>query len=504
MVKKIIERNIKAAAHNIVYDGTSSQETVGTQSDDPTRGSYCIAPRPEFAGDAPFDLCFTPAAIQALLSSVGRQVPEAGAKGFGPVDRFGFDVVEFDVEGSRRAGGAIYSPDVVWGEQQCRHWLDQSGDEMRVWTGDLHSHPGRFGHPSGKSGPGMGDLGYVEEVFAQNEAMQYFAIPIVTLNSPTAVTDQTPEIPRFDPPSADAWIWPWIVSRSAPHRPLWANLRVCPVSEFPDRVFNPAWEASLDVVQVDREPIAAPVASQKQKVSKKQYISEHRVASSDPVQDALTLGTTGLFLLGMAFLQLTCGQRGRQPDDPVVADPSHSRALLTSTSEALDSTSVMISPPMFPPWVYWERNDLATLPGNFCTILENTTMNSYNIIAQMNPNAFCDQENGRDVFIEDYPVDDRWYRIEYRCLPNGENASAWLLCNPWAEHQVRRGLDFTYSESHLRNDGLICIAADYDPDASPYNLEFAIRRARFWATGFSFLIEHSYEATCEAIPEWRS
>ena len=436
-------------------------------SDDTETRSFCVAPRPGFADDAPFDLCFTPEAMDALLLSVGMCSPESGAKGFGPVEGFGFDVVEFDVQGSHRAGGAIYSPDTIWGEERCRHWLGQSDDAMRVWTGDLHSHPGGFGHPSGKSGPGRGDLGYVEAVFAQNEAMQYFAIPIVTLAQP----------------GCPVWIWPWIVSRNEPHRPLWANLRVCPFSEFPERQFNPAWEASLPspaIPHVTLEPDFARDKNQATGVSH-QLDGDMVVPKSLPDMpcDTAMILITGIFLIGMALTQLISGPRKVQAVNPVPRSPP--RLVSVSTAE-----------PEFQPLAGPIR--IASIPQ---TPLEDKIMNSYDIIARLNPNALCGEENGRDVFIEDLPVDDHWYRIEYRCLPSGEGASAWLLSNPWG------GNGFSYQESHLRSDGMICIGAHFDPDDSPYSLEYAILRARFWAVGFAYLMENGYEATCDDIPEWQ-
>lgn len=176
-------------------------------------------------------MCFTPAALDQLLQTVGTKPPETGAKGFGPVDRIGFDLVEFDESGSAAASAAVYSPDAKWGGERQKFHLDQADSNMRLWTGDLHSHPGNFGRPSQKSGTGLGDLGYVEQVFNENEAMRWFLMPILTGSGDEEVT-----------------IHPWVVERSqngdAPKVYL-AELRVCDVSEFPARQFNPAWEASV-------------------------------------------------------------------------------------------------------------------------------------------------------------------------------------------------------------------------------------------------------------------
>lgn len=173
---------------------------------------------------APFPVCMTSEAHHAVMSTVGRLPAETGAKGFSPPDRLGFEIVEFDEHGSAQASGAIYSPDEVWGDERCAYWQDQPEGQVRLWAGDIHSHPYGAGRPSGKSGQGLGDLGYVEEVFAQNPWMQHFLLPIVVN------------------PGRDAEIVPWVVARDHPQRPLRAELQVCPVEEFPERRFNPEWE----------------------------------------------------------------------------------------------------------------------------------------------------------------------------------------------------------------------------------------------------------------------
>ena len=195
---------------------------------------YCVGRYPSYRA-APIPMCFTWEALDALLRSVGASRPETGAKGFGPLDRMGFDTIEFDESGSRQAGGAVYAPDAVWGQRRQEYWLRQSDDTAKLWTGDLHSHPGSFGFPSGKAGPGLGDLGYVEEVFRQNETMQYFLLPILTHTG----TDAMPTI------------HPWVVSRDNPHQPLIAKLQVCDsTADFPLRVFNPEWEQRIALAPV--------------------------------------------------------------------------------------------------------------------------------------------------------------------------------------------------------------------------------------------------------------
>ena len=173
---------------------------------------------------APFDLCFTPEAFEEVLRTVGAWPPESGAKGFGPTDRLGFDRVEFDPRGSVAAGGSVYSPDVQWGNERCEHYLSLPEPETRLWTGDIHSHPGSFGLPSGRAGKALGDMGYVDEVFEQNEAMQYFLVPILTQTATEEVV-----------------VHPWVRHRDGTL--MTADLRICEVGEFPPRRIQPAMGA---------------------------------------------------------------------------------------------------------------------------------------------------------------------------------------------------------------------------------------------------------------------
>lgn len=206
---------------------------------------WCVPPRPSGTEVADQPLCFTQEALGTLVGSVGSRPAETGAKLFGPVDSFGVDVVEFDVRGSEHARGAVYAPDTRWGNERLNHWLSQPGGDQRLWTGDAHSHPAGVFHPSPKVGSGLGDLGYVESVFEHNEAQYEFVIPILTN------TGQGPETP--------VRVNPWVVLRSDPHTPLWADLVIRPTTEFPGRRFNPAFTAGDDAEHprwgLDLDPI---------------------------------------------------------------------------------------------------------------------------------------------------------------------------------------------------------------------------------------------------------
>lgn len=115
----------------------------------------------------------------------------------------------------------------------------------------------------------------------------------------------------------------------------------------------------------------------------------------------------------------------------------------------------------------------------------------------LNPNAFQGEEGAEQIFIEDITdADRRVFRVEYRCNDDGRNATAYLLYDPWS------GNPYPYEDSHLGDDGFICIGKHVGHTRSPYNLDFAVRRVRFWCNGYSFLQEHGIEATRRLLPEW--
>jgi hypothetical protein len=132
-------------------------------------------------------------------------------------------------------------------------------------------------------------------------------------------------------------------------------------------------------------------------------------------------------------------------------------------------------------------------------ILERTAeMSASSIMNRLNANALRHRSWNRDHFIEDVrDPDGRWYRIEYICDHDGCNVVAFCRFNPWGANP------YSYHQSHLRSDGFICYAGGLHSNRSPYNLDYAVERVRFWCTGYSYLREHGYAATCRDIPEWR-
>ena len=122
-------------------------------------------------------------------------------------------------------------------------------------------------------------------------------------------------------------------------------------------------------------------------------------------------------------------------------------------------------------------------------------MRARDIMNQFNHNALSGTEGNVEEFLEDVKdPDGRWYRVEYRCRADGSDATAWLRYNPWGDQGA---LD--YLQSHLSDDGFVCLGAESSRENSPYNLAFAVARARFWCTGYSYLRERGYAAACAAM-----
>jgi molybdopterin/thiamine biosynthesis adenylyltransferase len=198
---------------------------------------------------APVPMCFTRQALATLIDTVGVRPPESGAMGFSPKEKMGFDLVEFSSSGTANSGGAVYRPDSEWGLSRCEFHMNQPEDAMRLWSGDLHSHPFGCTCPSGKSGRALGDLGYVEEVFEMTEWMEWFFIPILTSTG-----------------SDDVTLHPWVCRRGRDGLGvdlMIADVRICDVSEFPNRAYNPDWERRCEHQKKERAEREAEAAQQR-------------------------------------------------------------------------------------------------------------------------------------------------------------------------------------------------------------------------------------------------
>ncbi len=94
------------------------------------------------------------------------------------------------------------------------------------------------------------------------------------------------------------------------------------------------------------------------------------------------------------------------------------------------------------------------------------------VMRRLNPNCLCAIENGRFVVIEDVPVEEHWFRLEYQCDLDGRHATAWCRSNPL-------GVDaFGAHQNHLLAGNQICLGT------GSFDLDTAVRRARYWTLGY--------------------
>lgn len=186
---------------------------------------------------------FTYGALKAIKDHVGTRRPETGAMGFGPFDRDGIDLVEFDHIGSSKASCAVYSPDVRWCEGRIRHHLDLADQKMRVCNCLIHSHPGDFGRPSPAVGPAEGDMGYAKAFLEMNPHLPTFLMPIVTGAG-----------------TANPTFYCWVVTREEPDVAQVADVVITDAENFPPRRFAREWEAQQAKAgtAIHQEEVTAP------------------------------------------------------------------------------------------------------------------------------------------------------------------------------------------------------------------------------------------------------
>lgn len=117
--------------------------------------------------------------------------------------------------------------------------------------------------------------------------------------------------------------------------------------------------------------------------------------------------------------------------------------------------------------------------------------NATQLMSVLNPNAVVATERGVVVAVEDWcDSDGRPYRLEYRSTVIGHRANAWCLYNPWGvEGEPSAGAD--YFVAHVAPDGFLCLGVGTERklENSPFSLDYAVRRARYWCTAFSVFRE---------------
>ena len=92
-----------------------------------------------------------------------------------------------------------------------------------------------------------------------------------------------------------------------------------------------------------------------------------------------------------------------------------------------------------------------------------------------------------------YDPDGRLFRIKFNKKEDG-SFKAYLETCPWPQSSIDA---YSEQETHLNSKYHICLAK-----TPIYDFGVIKKRADFWCTGFSFLMEHGYTETKAAIPEW--
>lgn len=110
------------------------------------------------------------------------------------------------------------------------------------------------------------------------------------------------------------------------------------------------------------------------------------------------------------------------------------------------------------------------------------------IMKAFNENMLIGEDGQFIVGIEDHfdePAG-KLYRIEFQATRDGSHANAWVRYNPWDPNRPNAGCD--YYQGHVNSEGLLCLHANTtnDTSRSPFNLDYAVKRARFWCTAFSY------------------
>lgn len=112
------------------------------------------------------------------------------------------------------------------------------------------------------------------------------------------------------------------------------------------------------------------------------------------------------------------------------------------------------------------------------------------VMREFNRNAlvYLNAESETLVFIEDVQdPDERWYRMEYESTWDGNHAVAYCRYDPWQGNYRGRST----AGGHLMGGGLLCLGPGVTPTVprSPFTLDTAVRRARYWCIAFSAYIE---------------
>lgn len=116
------------------------------------------------------------------------------------------------------------------------------------------------------------------------------------------------------------------------------------------------------------------------------------------------------------------------------------------------------------------------------------------IVRELNPHARIIRRGDVFYVFEDVKDSDgpngRYYSIEYKCTaPDGAHAIAFCRYNPHAPTDPTAGK--SHMDFHVSGNGFICLGKGATEKllASPFSLEEAIEKARYWCIAMSYALE---------------
>ena len=239
-----------------------------------------------FTKNSDVDFHITREALDTFIDLAASAAPEIGGLGFGPHDKLGVDVIELDEAGSQRASSVAYANDGPWCNSRQQYYLRSA--PIRTVQCAWHTHPGSMGHPSGKAGRALGDMGMFEAFFEQNEWMQNLYCPILT---------QGRDRDGYMVVNLNAWVC--VRDPGATYGFTIGLGKVCvhdDASTFPDADFNPAWEAAVEASKravIDAQGVATTDSSKDEQMAN--YVSriEGVVSPAFRKKTVLCIGTGG-------------------------------------------------------------------------------------------------------------------------------------------------------------------------------------------------------------------
>ena len=142
---------------------------------------------------------------------------------------------------------------------------------------------------------------------------------------------------------------------------------------------------------------------------------------------------------------------------------------------SLEPEIIRAPPPQAPP-----RVEQRATPQEDCEAIR--------VMKGFNANMLIGEDGQFIVGIEDHYDEPggKLYRLEFLSTRDGRHANAWVRHNPWDPSRPNAGCD--YHAGHVNSEGFLCLAGatTHDTAKSPFDLDFAVQRARFWCTAFSY------------------